>query len=90
MSQATSKFRLLTLSPILCSLSGYGANVDVIKAPLGGTVCVDDVEQALNRRKYKVVTITHVDTSTGVLSDAQAIAACVKRISPSTLVSFRS
>lgn len=33
-----------------------------------------------------MITITHVDTSTGVLSDARAIAACVQRISPGTLV----
>lgn len=52
-----------------------------------------DIENALrtaraqgDRRGYKMVTITHVDTSTGVLSDAKAIAACVKRASPGTLV----
>ena len=30
---------------------------------------------------------THVDTSTGVLSDAQAISEVVNRVSPGTLVS---
>lgn len=34
----------------------------------------------------QVLTFTHVDTSTGVLSDAKEIAATVKRVSPETLV----
>ena len=75
------------------SLELYGAKVDVIKAPLGGVVETGVVENALrkalnegSRRGYKMVTITHVDTSTGVLSDARAIAACVRKTSPGTLV----
>lgn len=38
------------------------------------------------RKKYKLITITHVDTSTGVLSDARGIAEIVRRVSPDTLV----
>ncbi|KAF8159782.1 pyridoxal phosphate-dependent transferase [Crassisporium funariophilum] len=64
----------------------YGAEVTQLKAPIGGTVPLADVEKALRERKYKVLTFTHVDTSTGVLSDAQAIAAVAKRVSPDTLV----
>jgi len=40
----------------------------------------------LKEKPYKVLTFTHVDTSTGVLSDAARIAETVKRVSPSTLV----
>ena len=75
------------------SLELYGAKVDVVKAPLGGVVEIEAVEKALrkalnegSRRGYKMVTVTHVDTSTGVLSDARAIAACVRKTSPGTLV----
>jgi len=34
----------------------------------------------------QVLTFTHVDTSTGVLSDAEMIGKLVKEISPETLV----
>lgn len=71
------------------SLETYGAKVDVVKSVLGGTVPINEIEKALRKagsQPYKLVTITHVDTSTGVLSDARSIAASVRRISPSTLV----
>uniref|UniRef100_A0A8H8CIX8 alanine--glyoxylate transaminase n=1 Tax=Psilocybe cubensis TaxID=181762 RepID=A0A8H8CIX8_PSICU len=70
-------------------LETYGAKVDVVKSVLGGTVPINEIEKALRTagsQPYKLVTITHVDTSTGVLSDARSIAASVRRISPSTLV----
>ncbi|KAF9552971.1 PLP-dependent transferase [Agrocybe pediades] len=74
-------------------LETYGAQVDVIKSALGGTVPLNEIEKALkqaqttgSKKAYKMVTITHVDTSTGVLSDARTIAACVRRLSPNTLV----
>lgn len=74
-------------------LETYGASVDLVKSELGRTVKITDVENALKNAKgagkpYKMVTITHVDTSTGVLSDARAVAACVRRFSPDTLVCF--
>jgi len=47
------------------SLQTYGAQVDQLRADFGGTVGVAQVEQALQSKKFKVVTITHVDTSTG-------------------------
>jgi len=67
-------------------LQTYGAQVDQLRADFGGTVGVAQVEQELRSKKYKIVTITHVDTSTGVLSDPQPVADAVKRISPDTLV----
>ncbi|KAG2053696.1 PLP-dependent transferase [Suillus hirtellus] len=67
-------------------LQTYGANVDQIKAEIGGAVKEADIESALQAKKYKVVTVTHVDTSTAVLSDIKAIANVVKRVSPDTLV----
>ncbi|KAJ3515988.1 hypothetical protein NLJ89_g1415 [Agrocybe chaxingu] len=67
-------------------LQTYGAKVDVVHSPLGGTVRIEDVKRALRNKQYKLVTITHVDTSTSVLSDAQAISECVRRVSPNTLI----
>ncbi|KAJ2985821.1 hypothetical protein NUW54_g10020 [Trametes sanguinea] len=39
-------------------------------------------------KQYKLVAFSHVDTSTGVLSDAKAIAEVVRRVSPNTLVAL--
>jgi selenocysteine lyase/cysteine desulfurase len=52
---------------ILASLDTYGANVTQIKAPIGGTVPFVDIEKALQEKKYKILTFTHVDTSTGMI-----------------------
>ncbi|KAF8199146.1 pyridoxal phosphate-dependent transferase [Pholiota molesta] len=69
-------------------LETYGARVTQLKAPVGGTVPLDALAAALAAAPtpYKLLTLTHVDTSTGVLSDAAAIAATVRRVSPATLV----
>ncbi|KAJ7224479.1 PLP-dependent transferase [Mycena pura] len=69
-------------------LETYGANVDQLKAQIGATASLDDIETALRAKKYRLLTLTHVDTSTGVLSDAKAIAATVHRVSPDTLVAI--
>jgi alanine-glyoxylate transaminase/serine-glyoxylate transaminase/serine-pyruvate transaminase len=47
------------------SLQTYGAKVDQVKAEIGGAVKESDIESALKAKKYKIVTVTHVDTSTG-------------------------
>ncbi len=47
----------------------YGANVDILKAPLGDIVPIDVVEEKLKTKDYKLLTFTHVDTSTAVLND---------------------
>ncbi|KIY70760.1 PLP-dependent transferase [Cylindrobasidium torrendii FP15055 ss-10] len=67
-------------------LETYGAKVDQVKAPIGEAVTSDALEEALKSKKYKVVTVTHVDTSTAVLSDIKSVAATVRRVSPETLV----
>jgi len=64
----------------------YGAEVDEVRADFGTAASQSDIEKALKAKKYKIVAFTHVDTSTGVLSDAKAIAETVKRVSPETLV----
>lgn len=64
----------------------YGVRATQIKAPIGERPGLKEVEDALGEQKYKVVTVTHVDTSTGVLSDVEGVARLVRRVSPETLV----
>jgi alanine-glyoxylate transaminase/serine-glyoxylate transaminase/serine-pyruvate transaminase len=56
-------------------LSRYGAEVDVLRAPLGETVDFEAAEAALRGEHYKLITATHVDTSTGVRIDAERFGA---------------
>ena len=56
----------------------YGAAVDVLSAPPGHTVDAEQVAKTLATDAYAVVTVTHVDTSTGVLVDVPGIAAAAK------------
>ncbi|KAJ1969224.1 hypothetical protein IWQ62_000757 [Dispira parvispora] len=73
-------------------LETYGAQVDVLRpADLGGVPDQAQVRAMLEKAgqsgtPYKLVTITHVDTSTGVLVDVQAVSKLVKEVSPTTLV----
>ncbi len=67
-------------------LKAHGANVDTLIAPLGEIVPLNAIEEALKSKSYQLVTITHVDTSTGVLSDIKEISYLIHKISPSTLV----
>lgn len=68
------------------ALKTYGVDTDVLTAPLGDTVPLDELEKQLGKKKYKVVTITHVDTSTAVLTDVAKTAAVIKKVSPETLI----
>jgi alanine-glyoxylate transaminase / serine-glyoxylate transaminase / serine-pyruvate transaminase len=57
-------------------LERYGAEVDQVYPPVVGDVPpLDEVGAALARKRYKLMTITHVDTSTAVKTDVQALAA---------------
>lgn len=66
-------------------LTIYGAKVDQIVAPVGDKPTLAQIEEALKKKKYKMLTFTHVDTSTGVLSNAKEICQLVKRVSPETV-----
>jgi alanine-glyoxylate transaminase/serine-glyoxylate transaminase/serine-pyruvate transaminase len=66
--------------------AAYGVDATQLKAPIGEGPSLEKIESALKETKYKAITITHVDTSTGVLSDIKAVSALVKRVSPETLV----
>ena len=47
-------------------LSRHGADVTVLRAPIGQTLDFNRVEDALKGGGYKLLTVTHVDTSTAV------------------------
>ncbi|MCJ1356901.1 MAG: hypothetical protein MMC33_006897 [Icmadophila ericetorum] len=64
----------------------YGVKATQLKAPIGDRPQLDEVEKALKEKKYKLLTVTHVDTSTGVLSEIKALSELVHRVSPETLV----
>ncbi len=64
----------------------YGANVTELKAPVGTKPQLPEIEKALAEKKYKAITVTHVDTSTGVLSELKDLSALVHRVAPDTLI----
>lgn len=57
----------------------YGAKVTQLRAPLGDRPGLQDVEQALARGGVKIMTATHVDTSTGVLTDIKSLGEIARR-----------
>lgn len=67
-------------------LKVYDADVDVLTAKVGDVVPLDKIEAQLKSEKYSAITITHVDTSTSVVSDVEAISKLVKKVSPDTLI----
>ncbi len=67
-------------------LRRYEADVTMLAAPVAEAVSLDDIEAALGRRKPKAVFVTHVDTSTGVRMDAQAVAKIAERVGAMTVV----
>ena len=52
----------------------YGANTTILEAPAGEVVSLEAIEEELKTKQYKALSITHVDTSTGVLVDPKPIA----------------
>ena len=61
-------------------LDRYGASVTEVRAAaIGDEPGLYEVEAALKADQYKVMTITHVDTSTAVGADVQALAALGRR-----------
>ncbi|HEM45508.1 MAG TPA: aminotransferase class V-fold PLP-dependent enzyme, partial [Alphaproteobacteria bacterium] len=68
-------------------LERYGAVVDQVYAPtVGDAPSLDDVEAALADHQPKLMTITHVDTSTAVKADVQALAALGREYSALVVV----
>ena len=57
----------------------YGAETTILEAPVGEVVSLEAIENELRNRSYKALTITHVDTSTGVRMDPKPIARLAKK-----------
>ncbi|KAK3072401.1 hypothetical protein LTR53_006894 [Teratosphaeriaceae sp. CCFEE 6253] len=64
----------------------YGVKATQLKAAIGDRPQQDEIEKALKEKDYKLITITHTDTSTGVLSEIKSVAELVRRVSPDTLI----
>ena len=67
-------------------LRRYQAEANVLRAPLGDTIPLQQIEDELKARQYKLMTITHVDTSTGVRMDAKSLAAIAGRYDTLTVL----
>jgi alanine-glyoxylate transaminase / serine-glyoxylate transaminase / serine-pyruvate transaminase len=60
-------------------LERYGAQVTQVRGPVGGSPTLEAVEEALRGAHYKLMTVTHVDTSTGVKADVAGLASLAQR-----------
>lgn len=57
-------------------LERYGAEVTHVRAPaIGDAPPLEEVEETLQSGDYELMTVTHVDTSTAVAADVEALAA---------------
>src|SRR5215510_11248635 len=60
-------------------LERYGAQVTQVNAAVGARPSLEEVEKLLNVESFKLMTVTHVDTSTGVLTDVAGLADLARR-----------
>jgi alanine-glyoxylate transaminase/serine-glyoxylate transaminase/serine-pyruvate transaminase len=67
-------------------LERYGAQVTHVHANIGDRPTVEAVEAALKNGPFKLMTITHVDTSTGVVTDVKSMAALGRKYNVLTIV----
>lgn len=68
------------------ALRVYGADVTTVTADVGNVVSLGAIEEHLKKERYAAITITHVDTSTAVVSSVENISKIVKKVSPETLI----
>jgi alanine-glyoxylate transaminase/serine-glyoxylate transaminase/serine-pyruvate transaminase len=54
-------------------LERYGAEVSHVRSPVGGCPTLNEVEAVLKEDTFKLVIITHVDTSTAVIADVKGV-----------------
>lgn len=67
-------------------LKRYTDNVDMLKAEHGKVVPVDQIEDQFKKKNYKLLTFTHVDTSTAVINDPRPIAELGKKYNVITIL----
>jgi aspartate aminotransferase-like enzyme len=63
---------------------GYGIEVEVLASEWGKIVEVEKIAQKLKEKSFSAITVTHVDTSTGVCAPLEEVAEVIKRF-PGTL-----
>jgi aspartate aminotransferase-like enzyme len=63
-----------------------GLQVDVLSSEWGSIVPVEEIEKKLKEKDYKAVTVTHVDTSTGVCAPIWEIGEIIKKYEDTILV----
>ena len=56
----------------------YGAKVKSLSAPLGEAPTAEQVRAALAKEDYRLLAVTHVDTSTGAATDVRGMAAAAR------------
>lgn len=56
-----------------------GLNVDVLSSEWGKIVPAQEIENKLKEKKYNAITVTHVDTSTGVCAPIEEIGKIVQK-----------
>lgn len=69
-----------------CLEVAYGNKVEKLVAPLGAVVPLKQVEEKLSNENFQAVVMTHVDTSTGVLTDIEAVSKLVHKYNPDAFV----
>lgn len=57
----------------------FGIEVDVLRSEWGKRIDPQEVQAQLAKHQYKAVTVTHVDTSTGVEADLETLVPLVKQ-----------
>lgn len=63
-----------------------GLNVDVLSAEWGTTVRPEEIDNKLKEKTYQAITVTHVDTSTGVCAPIAEIGEVVKKYEDTILI----
>ncbi len=61
-----------------------GLNVDVLSSEWGDIVPISEIEKKLSEKDYAAITVTHVDTSTGVCAPIKEIGEIIKKF-PNTI-----
>lgn len=62
-----------------------GLDIDVLSAEWGTTIPLETIEAKLREKKYAAITVSHVDTSTGVRADIEEIGKMIEKTSPETV-----
>ncbi|KAI9909837.1 hypothetical protein PsorP6_011064 [Peronosclerospora sorghi] len=68
-------------------LERYGAKTTHLRGEIGSQPLISELEKELQRgTRFTVVTITHVDTSTGVRAHVKEFAAAIRRLQPEAVI----